>query len=248
LADGEAVLVDPCLEPAEIEELVARARSAGGGIHLLVTHGDFDHVCGIGYVPEASVVTGASTAARITSGVAGDQLANAGREWGLDWPTELRADRVVEPGRFDCGRFAVEALDATGHTADGLAFVLIDQGVLLPGDYLSPMTYPFVGAGLDATIATTRRLLDALETHDLRWVVPGHGRPMTPDEASAIGEADVAYLESLARAAAGTRERDLPDGPALLRVYEVEPPRSTTADFEIYALRAANARAALAHA
>jgi glyoxylase-like metal-dependent hydrolase (beta-lactamase superfamily II) len=243
---SETLLCDPCFTPGEIERLVAHARQAAGPIQLLLTHGDFDHVCGIAYVPEAVVVAGVATADRITSGTAAEELAAAGAEWGVDWKTELRVDRIVEPGRFECGAFDIEAIGATGHTADGLAYVLVDQGVLLPGDYLSDMTYPFIGGGLQATIATVRRLLDALEGHDVRVVVPGHGSVLTPSEAAAVGEADLVYLEALDRAVA---EADgLDPGRALLHVFGVEPPRDTTPDFEIYALRSANARSVLANA
>jgi len=245
---SDALLCDPCFTPDEIERLVALARETGGTIQLLLTHGDFDHVCGIGYVPEAVVVGGAPTAERIRSGTAVDQLAAAGVEWGVAWPTGLRVDRVIEPGLLECGAFHVEAIEAAGHTADGLAYFLVDQRVLLPGDYLSDMTYPFIGGALEEGIATVRRLLDALERHDLRWVVPGHGRALTPEEAAAVGTSDLAYLEGLARAVAEAAADGLDPGQALLRVFEVEPPRETTPDFEIYALRSANARSVLAHA
>lgn len=247
-AGADALLCDPCFTPGEIERLVALARETDGPIHLLLTHGDFDHVCGIGYVPEAVVYAGAATAERIRSGTADDQLAAAGVEWGVTWPAGLRVDREVGPGLLKCGTFNVEAIEANGHTADGLAYVLVDQGVLLPGDYLSDMTYPFIGGGLEATIATSRRLLDALERHDLRWIVPGHGRVLTPEEAAAVGRSDLAYLEGLARAVAEAATDRLSPGQALLHVFDVEPPRETTPDFEIYSLRAANARTVLADA
>jgi glyoxylase-like metal-dependent hydrolase (beta-lactamase superfamily II) len=120
--------------------------------------------------------------------------------------------------------------------------------VLLPGDHLSAMTYPFVLGTLDDIIATTRRLLEALERFDLRLVVPGHGPTLTPEEAAAVGEADLAYLEELAGAVAEARADGLSRGDALLHVFAVEPPRGTTPDFEIYALRSANARSVLADA
>ena len=245
---SDTLLCDPCFTPDEIERLVAFARESGGPIQLLLTHGDFDHVCGIGYVPEALVVAGAATTERIRSGTAGEQLAAAGAEWGVTWPTGLRVDRVIEPGLVECGAFHVEVIEAAGHTDDGLAYVLVDQRVLLPGDYLSDMTYPFIGGALEEAIATVRRLLGALERHDLRWVVPGHGRALTPEEATAVGTSDLVYLEALARTAAEAEADGLSPGQALLHVFEVEPPRETTPDFEIYALRSANARSVLAHA
>ncbi len=212
---SDALLCDPCYTPDEIEHLVARAREGQGPIHLLLTHGDFDHTCGIGFVPEAVVVAGASTAARIASGTAEEELVAAGAEWGVTWPDGLRVDRVVEAGAFECGAFRVEAIEATGHTTDGLAFVLVDQGVLLPGDYLSEMTYPFIGGGLAATIgddATAARRARATRA------ALGRARPRsrrsTPEEATAVGEADLAYLEALARAVGENRERGRPEPPA----------------------------------
>ena len=86
------------------------------------------------------------------------------------------------------------------------------------------------------------------QRHDLRWVVPGHGRPLTPEEAAAVGASDLAYLEDLARAVGEAEADGLEAGRALLHVFGVEPPRETTPDFEIYALRSANARSVLANA
>jgi glyoxylase-like metal-dependent hydrolase (beta-lactamase superfamily II) len=248
LGTHDAMLVDAGFEPAEIAALAARASSVGGTVHLLVTHADFDHTCGIGLLPDAVVVAGDATAGHIRSGGAGEQLAAAGAEWGLDWPSELRIDRVLAPGDHDVGSFAVSAFPAHGHTDDGLAFLLSEQGVLVTGDYLSPMTYPYVGASVAAAAATCRRLLEAVERHEPRWVVPGHGRPLPAGEARAVAQADLDYLEALGDAAREARERELPPGPALLHVFAVEPPRGTTADFEVYGIRASNARAALADA
>lgn len=250
VAAGEALLCDPCWEPAEIEAIRAEAaRRAGGSTHLLVTHGDYDHVCGIGFFPEATVVAGEETRARIESGKAAEGLAGAAREWGLEWPLELRVDRVAPAGEeLQLGSFRVAAIEARGHVGDGRAFVLLDQSVLLPGDYLSATTYPFVLDSLRRYREANARLLAALEEHDLRRVVPGHGPALTPAEARTVGEADDAYLARLQDAAREAVRDGLAPSPALLHVYAVEPPRPTTDDFEIYAIRTSNARKALEEA
>jgi glyoxylase-like metal-dependent hydrolase (beta-lactamase superfamily II) len=246
VADGETLLCDPGLMPGDLETLAMEAGRAGGAIYLLVTHADFDHTCGIGFFPGATVVAGEATAAAIESGEAGRLLAAAAPDWGATWPLELRVDRPLTPGEHVLGRFRIEAIEAPGHTADGLAFILLDQGVLLPGDYLSAMTYPFVTASFAEARATHERLLAALERHELRWVVPGHGPPLTPADARVIGQADLAYLEALETAARHAHERGLSPGRALVSVFGVEPPRATTDDFEVYGIRAFNARKALA--
>lgn len=247
-ADGSTLLVDPAFYP---EELVALQAEVGdghdGGLHLLVTHADFDHTCGIGYFPSAEVVAGPATAERITTGEAAAALEDQGPEYGARWPRDLRADTVVEAGSsFSAGPFQVVALDAPGHVRDGLAYVLPDQGVLVPGDYLSAITYPFIAHSVAETRATVARLLAALDEHPIRWVVPGHGPVLSAAEARAIGEADLAYADRLASAAGEARADALAPAHALLRVFAVEPPRPNTDDFEVYGIRAANAARALA--
>jgi len=247
VAGGEALLCDPSWEPGEIEAIRAEAgRLAGGATNLLITHGDYDHVCGIGFFPGATVVAGDETAARVESGAAAEGLRRAEQEWGLEWPAELRVDRIAAAGgELSLGAFRVEAIEARGHVADGRAYVLLDQDVLLPGDYLSAITYPFVIDSIARYRETNARLLAAIEEHDLRWVVPGHGPALVPHEARAVGEEDDAYLAAVQLAAREAVAAGLAPSPALLHVYAVEPPRATTDDFEIYDLRVWNARKAL---
>lgn len=110
------------------------------------------------------------------------------------------------------------------------------------------MTYPFSTFSLDHTWQTCRRLLDALDRYQIRWVVPGHGPALTPAEARAVGEADVAYIAQLTRVARDAVAQGLSPGPALVAAHSVPPPRPTTDDFEVYSLRTINARQALAEA
>ena len=247
VADGEALVCDPAYTADEIMDIRTEAESRAGNIGtVLLTHADFDHTCGIGSIPDAEVVAGATTEALVASGEAAEALRRQAIEWGESWSDELRVDRVVEADEtVECGPFRVLALEAAGHTADGLAFLLLDQGVLLPGDYLSPMTYPFATASVADALATTRRLLAVLDEHRPDWTVPGHGAPLETQEAMAVGEADVVYLERLLEASGEARAKGLSPGRALLHVFSVEPPRATTEDFEVYGLRAWNARQAL---
>jgi hydroxyacylglutathione hydrolase len=248
-AEGMVVLCDPAYTPEEIRSIRAAAEEkTDKGVHVLITHADFDHVCGIPYFPEADVVAGEETAAKVLSGAAAEGLAKNGPEWSIEWPTDLRVDRVIGPGEFECGGVGIAAIDASSHGRDGTAFVLLDHGVLVPGDHVSAITYPLLGGPIGLVIEANRALLAALDRYPLRWVVPGHGPAHEPDEARAIANADLEYLERLVAAAHAAMEDGLPPGYALLRVFEVEPPRSNTPDFEVYAIHAANARLALEQA
>lgn len=117
VADGDVILCDPSYTHDEIADLRAETmRRARRSVYLLITHGDFDHTCGIGYFPEATIVAGRDTAELIAAGTAAEKLRSAGAEWGADWPAALRVDRAVAAAtEFACGAFRVAALDARGH-------------------------------------------------------------------------------------------------------------------------------------
>jgi glyoxylase-like metal-dependent hydrolase (beta-lactamase superfamily II) len=246
-AGGEVLLCDPSYTQEEIEELAREVASAGGSqVHVLVTHADYDHVCGLGSFPGAAVVAIEGTAARVEDGSAATELAAAAEEWGIPWQLEgVRVDRVVPAGEVQLGAFRVDVVDAPSHGREGAGFVLVDQGVLFPGDHLSPITIPLLAGSLAATISATEALLAALARHELRWVVPGHGRALSPAEAREIGEADLAYLRRLHDAAAEAVEAGLAPGWALLHVFAVEPPRADSDDFAVYGIRPGNAQIAL---
>lgn len=247
-ADEEALLCDPAFFPAEIEAIRLETKRRGAkAIRFLTTHADFDHVCGIAYFGEAEVAAGTETAQKLNNGRAAEGLRTNGPEWGADWPNQLRCDRVLATGEeLVFGPFRVATVEAPSHGREGTAYVLLDHGILLPGDHLSAITYPLLGGSLARLIRAQEHLLEALSRYELRWVVPGHGPALTPGEAKRIAEQDLAYLLSLEQAAGDAHTKGLTPGYALLHVYSVKPPRATTADFEIYDIRAGNARQALA--
>jgi glyoxylase-like metal-dependent hydrolase (beta-lactamase superfamily II) len=163
----------------------------------------------------------------VTEGAA-DEIAKAGAEWDAAWQTDgLHVDRTVTAGsELDCGPFRVATLDAPSHGRQGLAFALPEQGILLPGDHLSAITYPLLAGSLERTAAAQEQLLQALDRHQPRRVVPGHGPALILDEARKIGEADLAYLHALQHAARTAVTQSLTSGYALLHTFAVEPPKS----------------------
>jgi hydroxyacylglutathione hydrolase len=246
VSGGDVLLCDPAFTPKEIGAIAAEAkRHAGGRSFLLVTHADYDHVCGIPCFRGAEVAAGADTAAKLRDGSAAAGLASGGAEWGVEWPSDLRVDRVLAAGEVDLGAFRVAMIDAPSHGREGLAYVLLEQGILLPGDNLSAITIPLVAGSLARAREAAERLLDALDRYALRHVVPGHGPVLAPEEARQIGEADLRYVERLDASAREAASEGLSPGYAVVRVYEVEPPRPNTVDFEIYDIHGGNARLAL---
>jgi hydroxyacylglutathione hydrolase len=232
IAGDEAVAVDPGVTQPEIEAVRERAVEMGARVVAVVaTHGDFDHVAGIASFPEAQAAMGPRAAARIASGAALHELAEAGAALGLSWPGSPRCDRVLRVGRCErVGPFAFETMELEGHTDDGIGLRLREPDVLIVGDYLSPIEYPFVYHSTAAYRSTLAGLADLLRNDPPALVVPGHGAPLDAARALEIAESDLAYLHRLRRAVADSLDGAADRTDAVEAGIAVAPPRSLAAD------------------
>jgi glyoxylase-like metal-dependent hydrolase (beta-lactamase superfamily II) len=184
-----------------VAALAARARELDVRVtHVLVTHADWDHVCGIAAFPDASATMGARTAEIVASGAPARLIEQRAREYGLEVAGSPRVDRVLAPGEAHrVGPFTVETLALPGHTPDGTGYRVRAVDVLAVGDYLSAAEFPFASSPADYR-ATLERLIVILRDDPPAQVLPGHGPALTAAEALAIAEADLAYLHALREA------------------------------------------------
>jgi hypothetical protein len=84
------------------------------------------------------------------------------------------------------------------------------ENYLLVGDYLSPFEIPFVDDLAD--YCRTLQRLVMLITADIERVIPGHGPPLSAEDACRIAREDLRYLDSITHCA----ERN--DAVAALRI------------------------------
>ena len=241
VADSAAVVIDPCISVDEVATIRARADELGVDVgHVLVTHADWDHICGIAAFPDAVAAMGTRTAELVSNGDAAAGVEKRAAEMGVAVPGAPRVDRVLTAGTAHrIGPFDVETLALSGHTPDGTAYRVRELGVLAVGDHLSAIEFPFASSTADYRL-TLAGLVDLLRHDPPERVVPGHGPPLTPDEALEIAEADLAYLRALHRAVAEALRRGADAEAAGLAVPL---PRATTDD--LAAMRAANVQVQL---
>jgi glyoxylase-like metal-dependent hydrolase (beta-lactamase superfamily II) len=216
--EGETFVIDSPVLPEELDALpalVGQARFAAPS-GLLATHGDWDHMLGRLAFPQLPLGCGESTARRLAQEPGGAQraLRDFDEDLGIDRPAPLSLGDVQAlpvPGRCELGRHDLELHPAGGHTADGMAIVIGWAGVLVAGDYLSPVEIPQLNAGdrIGEYIETLDLLGRLLEAAD--QVVPGHGPPISADLARSVCGEDRAYLERLRRDGVGAA---LPEGRA----------------------------------
>jgi glyoxylase-like metal-dependent hydrolase (beta-lactamase superfamily II) len=199
----EAFCVDSPVFPDELEILPAIARQAGFDVAgTLATHADWDHLLARYAFPEAPLGAAETTAARLVNepGAAQRELRDFDDELYVERPRPLSlpgAQQLPVPGHVELGTRELELHPADGHTADGMAVWAPFAGVLVCGDYLSPVEIPMLspGGSARAYLATLDRLEPLVEQAE--HVVPGHGGPIDGPRALAILREDRAYLTAL---------------------------------------------------
>ncbi|GGA71098.1 hypothetical protein GCM10011490_22190 [Pseudoclavibacter endophyticus] len=237
-----AVLIDSCWNDHDVQ--VMRDRAGDVPTTLLVTHADIDHICSVGFFPDARVVLSPEGAERLANGSAEHDLAAESAKWNLDLKPRLRVDQIVGPAeRFMVGGLHVRTVAARGHAYDGLGLFIEEEGLFAVGDYLMKSQHPMVWWSLSEARRSTERLLEAIESFQPERVVPGHGPLLSADEASEVGEADLAYFEEVERVADEAHRAGLSPREWHLAVESVPVPRPCAPDIEMLAPRLLNAAA-----
>ncbi len=205
-AGGEGFVIDSPVYPSELEAVPGVLEQAGFPVSgLLTTHADWDHLLGRLAFPGASLGCCETTARRLASepGAAQRQLRAFDEEQYVEGRRPLSLGGIQSlpvPGHLDLGTERELELHPTdGHTADGTAYLIPWLGVLVCGDYLSPVEIPWISASgsVGAYAATLERLRALVER--VTTVVPGHGAPLQRERALRILHEDVTYLDALQR-------------------------------------------------
>lgn len=213
---AETFVIDSPILPDELEILPAlleqsRFPQPSG---LLATHADWDHLLARLAFPEATIGCAVSSGERMrsTPGAPQRELRAFDEQHYVRRPTPLALGSLQAldvPGDCEIGSHELVLYPAEGHTADGMAVWIGWAGVLVAGDYLSPVEIPVLGEGgsIDAYLETLERLrpLVAAAVH----VVPGHGSVLDSERATTILGEDVAYLSALRDSG---KAAELPEG------------------------------------
>jgi glyoxylase-like metal-dependent hydrolase (beta-lactamase superfamily II) len=202
--EGEVFVIDSPILPDELDALPALVEQAGFAAPsgLLATHGDWDHLLGRIAFPDRVLGCAESTAARLRAspGEAQRELRVFDQGHFIERAQPLALGTVQAlpvPGSCGIGARELALYPACGHTGDGAAVLIEWAGVLVSGDYLSPVELPVLGSGGTAeAYADTLQRLRPLVEH-VEHVVPGHGRVLDRERALEILEEDLTYVRDV---------------------------------------------------
>jgi hydroxyacylglutathione hydrolase len=210
--EGQALLIDPGLLPAEIEAVRDHVAEQGASPQdILLTHCHWDHILGPERFPGVKTVAQAAFS-DVASGRRGARIRRQVEKWeahqdigrtepfSMPSPDETFTDHTT----LNVGSLALQLMHAPGHAADQLVAYELGSGVLWAADMLSDLEIPYVGHSLVAY----ERTLVMLSVLDVRVLVPGHGHSTTkPEEIRSRLTGDRTYLGELrARVERAVRE------------------------------------------
>ena len=212
-----AVLVDPGVLAAELDDIAARVAAARPATStLLLTHGHWDHVLGRPWWPAAEVLAHDRFAAVVKRDEARtrSKIEALAREHGQSWERGFTAFRPAQAVSglhlARRGPWTMVLRDAFGHSDSQLSVHLPHERILLAADMLSDIEIPLMGGPVAPYLETLRALAPLAENGAIEILVPGHGAiARGRDEVVARVRRDIEYLESLARELARVRAAKL---------------------------------------
>nr|WP_246439208.1 MBL fold metallo-hydrolase [Bacillus benzoevorans] len=183
----DCILVsDPGWLPHEVEEIRNYVESIreNRSLYLLFTHSDYDHIIGYKAFPDANVI--ASEAFNNKSSAEKENIVEQIKEFDdgyyitrnyeIEFP-DVHIPIATEGTVLTTGQTKLTFFQAPGHTDDGIFTVIEPSGVLLAGDYLSDIEFPFIYDDSIQYEKTIGKLDDILDHFDIRLLVTGHGNP-----------------------------------------------------------------------
>ncbi|QDS33166.1 MBL fold metallo-hydrolase [Brevibacillus brevis] len=171
-------LFDPAYFPHEIEAIADYVQSERNGreLILVLTHGDWDHVVGVGKFPDATVIAQKEI---LTAGRIEKKLNKAKRFDGSYYVV-----RSYEVGMPTFAKLVEDAQDwqevfflpVPGHTPDQMGTLFREQRLLVVGDMLSNLEFPFIDDS-SAYLESLEKIERLVLQGEVEEVIPGHGVP-----------------------------------------------------------------------
>ncbi len=176
------LLVDPTWLPAEVEEMAELAESLAGSreCFLLFTHSDYDHILGFGRFPGFTTLASEAFVANTAPQEPLQQIRDFDDEYYIERSYPIGYPRIdislpAEPTERQLGSDTYVFYPAPGHNPDGVLALNRTRGILIVGDYLSHVEFPYVYHSVADYHGTLDRLEGILRDEEVTLLVSGHG-------------------------------------------------------------------------
>jgi glyoxylase-like metal-dependent hydrolase (beta-lactamase superfamily II) len=201
VSGGGATLVDPGIEPHELDAIEAFVADHGATVRgIILTHAHWDHLLGPARFPSATVIAHRefATVIRAHGGDLQRQIRvwRTAAGWGSGEPFVLPKPDLTFDGQVTVhlDDLQLRVIFAPGHAPDHCVVHDPAAGVLWAGDMLSDLEIPLVMDRFSAYRQTLQRLAGL----DVRVLIPGHGTPTSDaQELQVRFSQDLGYLDAV---------------------------------------------------
>ncbi|MCB0668648.1 MAG: MBL fold metallo-hydrolase [Saprospiraceae bacterium] len=176
------LLVDPNWLPSElsfISDYINKLNGVFPNKYLLFTHSDYDHIIGYGKFRDfQSIASHAFVSNPYQSKILNqirefDNQYYVSRDYRISYPD---IDHAIEGDRqLNSGSETFHFFQAPGHAMDAIITYVESAGILIVGDYLSNIEFPFIDHNFQAYYRTLEKLDSLLSTLDVKILITGHG-------------------------------------------------------------------------
>ncbi|MFK7948566.1 MAG: MBL fold metallo-hydrolase [Saprospiraceae bacterium] len=180
--DDFILIVDPNWLPIEIQTIRDYVDSIKGNkpIYLFFTHSDYDHIIGYNAFPEAKTIASKAFVENQDKAKILQQINNfddenyVKRAYKIVYPT---IDFVINNDSeiLKIGNTKLQFFNAFGHNADGLFLWIEKLGILVVGDYLSNIEFPYIYHSGTLYLQTLQVVEQLIKTQKINYLITGHG-------------------------------------------------------------------------
>jgi len=200
-------IIDPAYFPKEIKEMERTFSEMGKNKdkYLIFTHSDFDHIAGFNYFRDLPVIAHSNfVKAKEEQQKIIQEIANFDEKYYVTRVGELIYPKpnilISERQTISFKQIEITFIPIPGHTNDQLAIYFPVAKVLVVGDMLSNLEFPFVDYSFSQYQESLKILKKFIAENEVQLLIPGHGKPtMSLTEMERRISNDLRYLEELER-------------------------------------------------
>lgn len=217
----ECFLFDPTYYPHELAQI--KESLPDKQLHLIYTHADWDHVAGFSEFSYGYTLGHHKIKERK------DPMEKV-RSFDLQWYVardkeleNLRIDEeIVEETVISTSDDSLYFLPIPGHTDDMMATFFLERKLVVAGDVLSDLEFPFIFYSSQKYMESLQKMKEKIIEHDIHTLIPGHGRPILDSQREILQriEDDLDYLHQLTTGNKLARYRRQPIPPHLIERHE----------------------------
>lgn len=176
------LLVDPNWLPMELDFIETELLEIGKGKekYLLFTHSDYDHIIGYGKfksyktIASLNLVNNTDKEKTLQYIHTFDDQYYIKRDYAIEYPN-IDISIGEERKTIQLGKEEYIIYQAKGHNKDSIIAYNKSKGILIAGDYLSNIEFPYIYDNWENYLKTLSIFEELLHQYPVKILVPGHG-------------------------------------------------------------------------